>query len=83
MNSSLSGKLVRRDRNFYFVGSHRREVIFSVSAENMEEALQKFQSSPHATTEILFVIKTETEPTREIPEANRTLDVTDQESAGR
>jgi site-specific DNA-methyltransferase (adenine-specific) len=61
MNSSLSGKLVRRDRNFYFVGTHRREVIFSVSAENMEEALQKFQSSPHSANEILFIIKTETE----------------------
>ncbi len=61
MNSSLSGKLVRRDRNFYFVGTHRREVIYSVSAENMEEALQKFQSSPHSAIEILFVIKTETE----------------------
>jgi site-specific DNA-methyltransferase (adenine-specific) len=61
MNSSLSGKLVRRERNFYFVGTHRREVIYSVSAENMEEALQKFQSSPHAAIEILFIIKTETE----------------------
>ena len=61
MDSSHSGKLVRRDRSFYFVGSHRREVIYSVSAENMEEALQKFQSSPHSAIEILFVIKTETE----------------------
>ena len=58
---SRSGKLVRRDRSFYFVGAHRREVIYSVSAENMEEALQKFQSSPHAAIEILFIIKTETE----------------------
>jgi site-specific DNA-methyltransferase (adenine-specific) len=61
MNSSLSETLVRRDRNFYFVGAHRREVVFSVSADNMEEALQKFRSSPHAAVEILFVIKTETE----------------------
>ncbi len=61
MDSSHSGKLVRRDRSFYFIGTHRREVIYSVSAENMEEALQKFQSSPHSAIEILFVIKTETE----------------------
>ena len=61
MDSSHSGKLVRRDRNFYFVGAHRREVIYSVTAETMEEALQKFQSSPHSAIEILFVIKTETE----------------------
>ena len=61
MDSLHSGKLVRSDRTFYFVGRHRREVIYSVSAENMEEALQKFQSSPHSAIEILFVIKTETE----------------------
>ena len=61
MDSSYSGKLVRRDRSFYFVGARRREVIYSVSAENMEEALQKFHSSPHSAIEILFVIKTETE----------------------
>jgi site-specific DNA-methyltransferase (adenine-specific) len=61
MDSSHSGKLVRRDRSFYFVGTHRREIIYSVSAESMEEALQKFQSSPHAAIEILFIIKTETE----------------------
>jgi hypothetical protein len=61
MDSPNSGKLVRRDRSFYFVGMHRREVIYSVNAENMEEALQKFQSSPHSAIEILFIIKTETE----------------------
>jgi DNA methylase len=61
MDSSFSGKLVRRDRSFYFIGTHRREVIYSVSAENMEEALRKFQSSPHSSIEILFIIKTETE----------------------
>ena len=61
MDSSPSGKLVRRDRNFFFVGAQRREVVYSVSAENMEEALQKFYSSPHSAIEIIFVIKTETE----------------------
>jgi site-specific DNA-methyltransferase (adenine-specific) len=61
MDSSHSEKLVRRDRSFYFIGTHRREVIYSVNAENMEEALQKFRSSPHSAIEILFVIKTETE----------------------
>ena len=54
-------KLVRRERSFYFVGNDRREVIYSVAADNMEEALQKFHSSAQAATEILFVIKTETE----------------------
>ncbi|MGA7853736.1 MAG: hypothetical protein WCA15_10450 [Candidatus Acidiferrales bacterium] len=61
MNALNSGKLVRRERSFYFVGSYRREVVYSVAAENMEEALAKFQGSAQAALEILFVIKTETE----------------------
>ena len=61
MNALNSGKLVRRERSFYFVGSYRREVVYSVAAESMEEALAKFQGSAQAALEILFVIKTETE----------------------
>lgn len=61
VNALNSGKLVRRERSFYFVGSYRREVVYSVAAENMEEALAKFQRSAQAALEILFVIKTETE----------------------
>lgn len=52
---------VRRERSYYFVGMHRRNVVFSVAAENMEAAVAKFQSSAHSSTEILLVIKTETE----------------------
>lgn len=61
MSALHTGKLVRRERSFYFVGSYRREVVYCVAAENMEEALQKFQGSAQAAMEILFVIKTETE----------------------
>jgi site-specific DNA-methyltransferase (adenine-specific) len=61
MTALNSGKLVRRERSFYFVGSYRREVVYSVAAENMEEALAKFQGSAQSALEILFVIKTETE----------------------
>ena len=61
VNEAIPTRLVRRERSFYFVGTSRREVIYSVSAETMEEALQKFRSSAHAATEIVFVIKTETE----------------------
>ena len=52
---------VRRERSFYFVGTFRREVVYSVAAESIEEAVRKFNSSAQAATEILFVIKTETE----------------------
>jgi len=61
VSAAIPTRLVRRERSYYFVGTSRREVIYSVSAETMEEALQKFHSSAHAATEILFVIKTETE----------------------
>jgi site-specific DNA-methyltransferase (adenine-specific) len=61
MTALNSSKLVRRERSFYFVGSCRREVVYSVAAENMEEALVKFRGSAQAALEILFVIKTETE----------------------
>jgi hypothetical protein len=36
-------------------------VIYSVEAKTLEEAWQNFRASPQAATEILFVIKTETE----------------------
>ncbi len=61
MGTAASGKMIRRERNYYFVGMHRREVIFSVAASTMEDAWQKFRVSPEAGTEILFVIKVETE----------------------
>ena len=54
-------KLVRRERHYYFVGSSRREVIYSAPADSLEDAWDKFTSSPHSATKILFIIKTETE----------------------
>ncbi len=53
--------LVRRERSYYFVGNCHREVIYSVSADNMEEAMASFESSKFSAAEVLFVIKTETE----------------------
>ena len=61
MDALNTGKLVRRERSYYFVGTYRREVVYSVTAEDMEEAVQKFHGSAQAALEILFVIKTETE----------------------
>ena len=61
MGTAASGKLVRRERSYYFVGMNLREVIYSVSAATWEEAWQKFLSSSQAGSEVLFVIKTETE----------------------
>jgi hypothetical protein len=59
LTSSL--KLVRQDRSYYFVGLHKREVIYSVRAATIEEAWQKFRGSREGRSEVIFVIKTETE----------------------
>ncbi|HVA17509.1 MAG TPA: site-specific DNA-methyltransferase, partial [Candidatus Dormibacteraeota bacterium] len=61
MSGPISAKLVRRERNYYFIGSLRREVIYSAPAESLEEAWRKFTLSSRSTTEVMFVIKTETE----------------------
>ena len=61
MSGSGPSKLVSRECTFYFVGAIRRDVVFTVAAEDMTEAWQKFRASPATSNEILFVIRTETE----------------------
>jgi site-specific DNA-methyltransferase (adenine-specific) len=61
MDALNAGKLVRRERSFYFIGTFRREVVYSVVADSMEEAVRKFSASTQSGLEILFVVKTETE----------------------
>jgi site-specific DNA-methyltransferase (adenine-specific) len=61
MDTPAPMKLVRKESSYYFVGANRREVIYAASAEDMTDAIKKFRSSPQSSTEILFVIKTETE----------------------
>lgn len=61
MDALSAGKLVRRERSFYFIGTFRREVVYSVVAGDMEEAMQKFSASTQSGVEILLVVKTETE----------------------
>jgi hypothetical protein len=58
---TLTSKLVHRERKYYFVGAHRREVVHSVVADSLEEAWKSFQSSPRRSEQILSVVKTETE----------------------
>jgi site-specific DNA-methyltransferase (adenine-specific) len=59
--SPLPAKLVRTERTFYFIGAMRRDVVFSVVAADLDDAWRNFNSSKSAGTEILFVIKSETE----------------------
>ena len=61
VSSVIPTRLVRRDRNYHFVGSHDHEVVFAVSAADMNEAWSRFQESDASEAGILFVIKTETE----------------------
>jgi site-specific DNA-methyltransferase (adenine-specific) len=54
-------KLVQQECRFYFIGASNRRVIFSVAAESLDEAREKFLASGHSDSDALFVIKTETE----------------------
>ena len=54
-------QLVQQERRFYFIGRTKREVIFCVLAESLDEARQKFRASGHPDSDALFIIKTETE----------------------
>src|SRR6266700_4075707 len=54
-------QLVQQERRFYFIGRTKREVIFSVLADSLDEARQKFRASGRSDSDALFIIKTETE----------------------
>jgi site-specific DNA-methyltransferase (adenine-specific) len=58
---SSSVQLVQQERRFYFIGRTQREVIFSVIADSLDEARQKFRASGRPDSDALFIIKTETE----------------------
>jgi len=54
-------KLVHQELRFHFIGSTKREVIFSVLAESLDEARQKFLASGFSDSNIFFIVKTATE----------------------
>jgi len=54
-------QLVQSERRFYFIGRIDRRILFSVLANSLEDALQKFHASGHSPSDALFIIKTETE----------------------
>ena len=54
-------QLVQQERRFYFIGRTKREILFTVLAESIDEARQKFRASGHPDSDALFIIKTETE----------------------
>src|SRR5271154_5159619 len=54
-------QLVQQELRFYFIGRTDRRVIFSVLADSLDDARQKFRASGHPDSDALFIIKTETE----------------------
>jgi hypothetical protein len=54
-------QLIQQERRFYFIGRTNRHVIFSVLADSLDEARQKFRASGRSDSDALFIIKTETE----------------------
>jgi hypothetical protein len=54
-------QLVQQERRFYFIGGTDRRVIFTVLADSLDEARQKFRASGRPDSDALFIIKTETE----------------------
>lgn len=54
-------RLVHRERKFFFVGELRREVIYTVVAEDLSTAWQNFRASRFSQIPIFSVIKTESE----------------------
>jgi site-specific DNA-methyltransferase (adenine-specific) len=53
-------QLVQQERRFYFIGRADRRVIFSVLADSLDEARQKFRASGRSDSDALFIIQTET-----------------------
>jgi site-specific DNA-methyltransferase (adenine-specific) len=54
-------QLLQHDRTFHFVSRTTHKIIFSTQATTLDDARQKFQVSGHASSDALFIIKTETE----------------------
>jgi site-specific DNA-methyltransferase (adenine-specific) len=54
-------QLIQQERRFYFIGRNNRKVIFTVLADSLDEARQKFIASGRSDFDAIFIIKTETE----------------------
>jgi site-specific DNA-methyltransferase (adenine-specific) len=54
-------QLIQQERRFYFIGRTKREILFTVQADSLDEARQKFRNAGNSDSDALFIIKTETE----------------------
>jgi site-specific DNA-methyltransferase (adenine-specific) len=53
-------QLVQQECRFHFISRADRRVIFTVLADSLEDARQKFRASGHPDSDALFIVKTET-----------------------
>jgi len=53
-------QLVQQERRFYFIGRTDRRVLFSVEADTLQDAREKFRATGRPDSDALFIIKTET-----------------------
>jgi len=53
-------QLVQQERRFYFVGRTKREILFTVLADSLDEARQKFRNAGNSDSDALLIIATET-----------------------
>jgi hypothetical protein len=54
-------QLVQQECRFYFIGRTDRRVIYSIFAESLDDASQKFRASGHTDSDAIFIIKSQTE----------------------
>jgi hypothetical protein len=53
-------QLIQQERRYYFIGRTKREILFTVLADSLDEARQQFRNAGHPDSYALFIIKTET-----------------------
>jgi hypothetical protein len=53
-------QLVQQERRFYFIGRTKRAILFTVQADSLDEARQKFRNAGNSDSDALFIVATET-----------------------
>jgi site-specific DNA-methyltransferase (adenine-specific) len=53
-------QLVQQERRFYFISRINSEILFTVLADSLDDAQQKFRNAGHPDSDALFIIATET-----------------------
>jgi hypothetical protein len=49
-------QLVQQERRFHFIGRTKREILFTVLADSLDEARQKFRNAAHPDSHALLAL---------------------------